>query len=263
MALDDDQWFTETCAESGSAFSLRLGPGGHLHHERSAYQTIDVYDTTWFGRALVIDGFLMLTERDNFLYHEMLSHPALFSHEAPRRVLIVGGGDCGTLQEVLKHPEVEQVTQVDIDERVTRISEQYFPDLCRANDDPRARLVFDDAIQWVRDTEAGGLGMLGATIDGYGCPGLGYVAYGLIAREVEFVDSAYRSSISVQSSLVMHPIHAFGSEDQKQRYLPRLASGPAPRRGSPMHPWPTYLSSGHATTTTQCADSSSTRTRRA
>jgi glutaryl-CoA dehydrogenase len=73
--------------------------------------------------------------------------------------------------------------------------------------------------------EAGQLGMLGATIDGYGCPGLSYVAYGLIAREVERVDSGYRSSISVQSSLVMHPIHAFGSAEQKEKYLPRLASG--------------------------------------
>jgi len=73
--------------------------------------------------------------------------------------------------------------------------------------------------------EAGELGLLGATIDGYGCAGLSYVAYGLIAREIEYIDSAYRSAISVQSSLVMHPIYAFGSEEQKQSYLPRLATG--------------------------------------
>ncbi len=65
MALEDDKWLIETCEESGSAFALELGPGGRLHHERSDYQTIEVYDTAWFGRALVIDGFLMLTERDN------------------------------------------------------------------------------------------------------------------------------------------------------------------------------------------------------
>ena len=73
--------------------------------------------------------------------------------------------------------------------------------------------------------EAGKLGLLGGTIDGYGCPGMSYVAYGLVTREIERVDSAYRSSISVQSSLVMHPIHAFGTEAQKQQFLPRLASG--------------------------------------
>lgn len=73
--------------------------------------------------------------------------------------------------------------------------------------------------------EMGELGLLGATIDGYGCAGMNYVSYGLIAREVERVDSGYRSAMSVQSSLVMYPIHAFGSEAQRQKYLPRLASG--------------------------------------
>lgn len=73
--------------------------------------------------------------------------------------------------------------------------------------------------------EAGKLGLLGSTIKGYGCPGLSYVAYGLAAREIEYVDSAYRSAVSVQSSLVMHPIYAYGSEVQKEHYLPKLASG--------------------------------------
>lgn len=73
--------------------------------------------------------------------------------------------------------------------------------------------------------EAGAMGFLGSTIDGYGCAGLSYVAYGLIAREVERVDSGYRSAISVQSSLVMHPIHEYGSEAQRQKYLPKLATG--------------------------------------
>lgn len=73
--------------------------------------------------------------------------------------------------------------------------------------------------------EAGSLGLLGGSIEGYGCPGMSYVAYGLVTREVERIDSAYRSSISVQSSLVMHPVNAFGSDAQKQRYLPSLATG--------------------------------------
>ncbi|MDE2454594.1 MAG: acyl-CoA dehydrogenase family protein, partial [Burkholderiales bacterium] len=73
--------------------------------------------------------------------------------------------------------------------------------------------------------EMGELGLLGATIEGYGCAGVNYVSYGLIAREVERVDSGYRSALSVQSSLVMHPIHAYGSEAQRQKYLPKLARG--------------------------------------
>ena len=74
-------------------------------------------------------------------------------------------------------------------------------------------------------TELGQLGMLGPTIEGYGCAGVSHVAYGLVAREVERVDSGYRSAMSVQSSLVMHPIHAYGTEAQREKYLPRLASG--------------------------------------
>ena len=80
---------------------------------------------------------------------------------------------------------------------------------------------FDTAIM----REMGALGLLGATIDGYGCAGVGYVSYGLVAREIERVDSGYRSAISVQSSLVMHPIHAYGSEAQRAKFLPRLATG--------------------------------------
>ena len=73
--------------------------------------------------------------------------------------------------------------------------------------------------------QMGELGLLGMTIDGYGCAGLNYVSYGLVAREIERVDSSYRSTFSVQSSLVMHPIYAYGSEAQKQKYLPKLATG--------------------------------------
>ena len=80
---------------------------------------------------------------------------------------------------------------------------------------------FDPAIM----REMGALGFLGGTVDGYACPGLSHVAYGLLAREIERVDSGYRSAMSVQSSLVMYPIHAFGSEQQRQDYLPKLASG--------------------------------------
>jgi len=83
------------------------------------------------------------------------------------------------------------------------------------------REIFDRTIM----SEMGELGLLGSTIDGYGCAGLNYVCYGLVAREVERVDSGYRSAMSVQSSLAMHPIHAYGTEEQREKYLPRMASG--------------------------------------
>jgi glutaryl-CoA dehydrogenase len=109
------------------------------------------------------------------------------------------------------------------DERMVRDSVRRF---CSERLMPRVRDGFRQNV-FDRDilTEAGELGLLGSTIDGYGCPGLSYVCYGLIAREIERVDSGYRSAISVQSSLVMYPIHAFGSEEQRQKYLPKLATG--------------------------------------
>jgi spermidine synthase len=147
MSLDQS-WFTEAVAKTGTAFSLKLGE--KLHSERTPYQTIDIYRTETFGHLMVIDGCTMVSTRDNFLYHEMMSHPALNSHPAPRDVVIVGGGDCGTLREVLKHPEVKRATQVEIDERVTRLSERYFPELCSANNDPRATLFFGDGLEWMK-----------------------------------------------------------------------------------------------------------------
>jgi spermidine synthase len=147
--LNSEQWFTEIFQPSGSAFSLEITQ--KLAEVQSPFQHIEMYQTTQFGNMMVIDGVIMLSSRDNFLYHEMLSHPALFTHPDPQQVVIIGGGDCGTLREVLKHRSVQQVTQIDIDEQVTRMAEQYFPELCASNQDPRATLQFDDGIRYMRE----------------------------------------------------------------------------------------------------------------
>ncbi len=158
MTVTDPNWFTEIDAKNGAAWSLQIKE--KLHEERTGYQLIEIYATTGFGNLMVIDGFVMLTSRDNFLYHEMMSHPALFTHPDPKRVVIIGGGDCGTLREVLKHPGVESVLQVEIDQWVTRLSEQYFPELCESNSDPRAEFFFGDGIQWMKDVEPGGVDLI-------------------------------------------------------------------------------------------------------
>lgn len=154
----DSSWFTEIHSQGGSAFSVQLRE--KLHEEQSEYQHIEIYATTHFGNLMVIDGCYMLTSLDNFLYHEMMSHPALFTQPDPKRVVIIGGGDCGTLREVLKHPGVEHALQVDIDERVTRLAEQYFPELCESNDDPRAELHFGDGIEWMKQAPAGSVDVI-------------------------------------------------------------------------------------------------------
>ena len=157
MSLDNS-WFTEPVDQTGTAFSLKLGE--RVHSEQTPYQKIEIYRTESFGYLMTIDGCTMVSTRDNFLYHEMMSHPALNSHPSPRDVVVVGGGDCGTLREVLKHPEVKRAVQVEIDERVTRLSEQYFPELCVANGDPRAELFFGDGIAWMKEVPAASLDLI-------------------------------------------------------------------------------------------------------
>ena len=145
------EWFTEKHDHSGSSIGFRVT--SRLHSETTPFQTIEIYDSTDWGKLMVIDGCMMVTTRDNFLYHEMMTHPALFTHARAKRVVIIGGGDCGTLREVLKHEEVEHAVQVEIDERVTRLAEQYFPELCASNNDPRAELLFIDGIKYMAEQE--------------------------------------------------------------------------------------------------------------
>lgn len=141
---EEASWFTEAHVPSGSSIGFRVTR--KLDEVRTPFQHIEVWETTDWGNLMVIDGCVMLTSRDNFLYHEMMSHPALYTHTAPKKVVIIGGGDCGTLREVLKHREVEGVVQCDIDEQVTRLAERHFPELCESNGDPRATLMFDDGV---------------------------------------------------------------------------------------------------------------------
>lgn len=153
MSLDGENWFTELCEESGSAFSLQTAK--KLHDAKTPYQHIQVFETTHFGNLLVLDGLVMLSARDNFIYHEMMTHPALFIHPNPRHALIIGGGDCGCLNEALKHQTITKIDQVELDEQVTRVSEQYFAELCRSNNDPRASFHFLDGIDWIERAAPG------------------------------------------------------------------------------------------------------------
>ena len=100
-----DNWYIERFEPTGSAIGYRVE--AKLDEVQSPFQKIEIYRTSDWGNLMLIDGAVMLTSRDNFLYHEMMSHPALFTHADPKQVVIIGGGDCGTLREVLKHPGVE------------------------------------------------------------------------------------------------------------------------------------------------------------
>lgn len=123
-----------------------------VHTEQTPYQHLEIYDSAIFGRMLVLDGAVQTTEREEFVYHEMLAHPALCTHPAPKRVLIIGGGDGGALEEALKHP-LESATLVEIDEAVVRTSREYLGGVAgRAFEDSRAKLVIGDGIAYAGET---------------------------------------------------------------------------------------------------------------
>jgi spermidine synthase len=124
-----------------------------LYDRRSAYQRIQIARSEVFGGMLILDDAVQTTERDEFIYHEMLVHPALLTHRQPKRMLIIGGGDGGALREALKHP-LETVTMVDIDGEVIAASRRYLPGISAgAFEDPRARVLLEDGIAFVRTTD--------------------------------------------------------------------------------------------------------------
>ncbi|MBE6022857.1 MAG: polyamine aminopropyltransferase [Cellulosilyticum sp.] len=139
-----DFWFTEMHAEDAK-FSIHVTE--HLYSEKSPYQQIDLYDSKTFGRFLTLDGFMMLTEKDEFIYHDMITHVPMAVHPDIKHVLIIGGGDGGTAREVLRYPTIEHVDLVEIDERVVRLCQEYLPQTaCKLDADPRLHLYFEDGL---------------------------------------------------------------------------------------------------------------------
>jgi spermidine synthase len=125
-----------------------------LYRARTKFQDVLIFENRLFGRVLVLDGVVQLTERDNYIYHEMIAHVPLMAHGAVKRVLIIGGGDGGTLKEVLKHP-VEHVVLIEIDDDVIELSKRFFPQVSDgAFEDRRVNLIIGDGVEYVTQTEA-------------------------------------------------------------------------------------------------------------
>ena len=146
-----DLWFTERHSPS---LGITLKVREVLHRETTPYQDLAVLDTYQYGRLLALDGVIQTTERDEFVYHEMIAHVPLFSHPDPREVLVVGGGDGGVVREVLKHPGVQRAVLVEIDRAVVEASRAFLPSISSGLDDPRVELVVADGIEYVRGTTA-------------------------------------------------------------------------------------------------------------
>nr|WP_285874038.1 spermidine synthase [Halalkalibacter oceani] len=143
-------WFTEKQTER---FGITAKIKRTLHTEKTDFQQLDVVETEEFGNMLVLDGMVMTTEKDEFVYHEMVAHVPLFTHPEPKHVLVVGGGDGGVIREVLKHPSVEKATLVEIDGKVIEYSKKYLPSIAGALDDPRVDVQVDDGFMHIAKAE--------------------------------------------------------------------------------------------------------------
>lgn len=143
-------WFTE---KSNDSVGLTLLIKQHLYHKKSKYQSIDILESVYYGKVLVIDKVVMLTEKDEFVYHELLTHVPLQYMKNPSSVLIIGGGDGGTAREVLKYSSVKKVFLVEIDEEVIEASKKFFPALSASFSDERLSLIIDDGAKFVEETD--------------------------------------------------------------------------------------------------------------
>ncbi|MBF0518505.1 MAG: polyamine aminopropyltransferase [Nitrospirae bacterium] len=124
-----------------------------LHKEKSKFQELTVIQNPFFGRMLLLDGIVQITDRDELFYHEILTQIVMHAHPEPKRVVVIGGGDGGVVKEVLKHKSVEKVYFVEIDEAVIRVSREFFPSVSEKVDDPKVEIKVMDGAEFVRSVK--------------------------------------------------------------------------------------------------------------
>ncbi|MEB1808165.1 MAG: polyamine aminopropyltransferase [Bacillaceae bacterium] len=143
-------WFIE---KQTDRFGITMKIKRTLHTEQTDFQKLDMVETEEFGNMLVLDGMVMTTQKDEFVYHEMVAHVPLFTHPNPENVLVVGGGDGGVIREVLKHPSVKKATLVEIDGKVIEYSKKYLPEIAGMLDDARVEVKVDDGFMHIANSE--------------------------------------------------------------------------------------------------------------
>jgi spermidine synthase len=148
-AAEPDLWVEEN---QGEILRVRYRVARRLHATRSDVQRVDVVETTGFGRMLLNDGTIMLSERDERIYHEMIVHVPMFVGPPVARVLVIGGGDGGTVREVLRHPSVSYCKLVEIDAEVVEACRRHLPQTAAALDDPRVEISIEDGVSYVAET---------------------------------------------------------------------------------------------------------------
>ena len=146
-----DHWIIEKHTDFAK-FSLKVI--NQIYHGKSKYQEISIYDTYEFGRLLALDGDIMLTEKDEFIYHDMIVHVPMATNPDIKNVLVIGGGDGGTVRELTRYKSIESIDMVEIDEKVVELSKEYLPFTACGLEDPRVNLYFEDGVAFVAGLNA-------------------------------------------------------------------------------------------------------------
>ncbi|EKE04604.1 MAG: hypothetical protein ACD_20C00042G0013 [uncultured bacterium] len=146
--MEFDLWYTE---RHDDKFGITIKVKETLYHDKSEFQTIDVINTEGFGRMLLLDGLVMTTEQDEFVYHEMISHIPMLNHPNPEQVLVIGGGDGGTIREVLKHSSVKRAVLCEIDGKVIEASKKFLPTIAGKLDDPKVETQVRDGVTYIAE----------------------------------------------------------------------------------------------------------------
>ena len=143
-------WYSEHYSDNAK-FSIKVDK--QLHSEESKFQRIDFFESKEFGRFFTLDGLMMVTEKDEFIYHDMITHVAMATNPGIKKVLVIGAGDGGTVRELTRYNTIEKIDMVEIDERVVRLCEEYIPVTASKLTDKRVSLYFEDGIEFVRNTK--------------------------------------------------------------------------------------------------------------
>ncbi|MGG3799905.1 spermidine synthase [Metabacillus fastidiosus] len=143
-------WYTEKQTKN---FGITMKIKQTLHTEQTDFQKLEMVETEEFGNMLFLDGMVMTSEVDEFVYHEMVAHVPLFTHPNPEHILVVGGGDGGVIREILKHPSVKKATVVDIDGKVIEYSKKYLPSIAGKLDDSRVDVQVGDGFMHIAKSE--------------------------------------------------------------------------------------------------------------
>ena len=225
-------WFSELHTPN---VKLSIRVDRQLYSGHSEFQRIDVFDSPEFGRFLALDGYMMLTEKDEFIYHEMIVHVPMAVHPHVRRVLVIGAGDGGVIRELCRYDDIEQIDMVEIDPQVVEVCREYLPQTACSLDDPRVKIYYEDGLRFIRRCEDLYDLIIVDSTDPFG-PGEGLFTrefYGncfKALREDGIMVNQHESPFYDQDAIAMQPAHqrivaSFPFSPVYQAHIPTYPSG--------------------------------------